>query len=439
MTKEKSKVSIFSRNYRALCDGWVHLRDSNFLVGENSTGKTSLLNAIKIHDSVEFSVQFEVDQIFPRMATASDFISRSRGGREVSLGFLKRVRGRPTISDAEDGIDTSKFGGDVPVARIVTFRAKKSDILPIRCTICIGEIAYSVERRGNSYFFRLDSRDSFYDEDSISELHFGKWRGWEKLDLDGEMFSFSDAYRFAIFERLRKANISDRKRMSVLQFVGSDRPLQTRSFGPIRSESPRFFYGQKKLFDAKGGHFPFILRSEADDVVSSIDKFGIESGLFDHVMVKSIRSENSGRPFSVKFVKGGAEYFIDELGYGVGQVLPIITDMIYMSGSECTYLIQQPEVHLHPKAQAAFGELVFRMEQQGISFIIETHSDFILDRYRRVKSKVSSGCSSQVVFFEKDAIHEIPILDDGQICSSAPDGYRSFFLAEELSKFEAML
>jgi predicted ATPase len=99
-------------------------------------------------------------------------------------------------------------------------------------------------------------------------------------------------------------------------------------------------------------------------------------------------------------------------------------------------------VHLHPKAQAMLGELFFHIslhEQKG--FIIETHSDFIVDRYRSVlrkhnkkfKTKLENG---QVLFFERtnegNVIHVLPIDAKGDYPENQPDTFRDFFIREEL-------
>ena len=46
------------------------------------------------------------------------------------------------------------------------------------------------------------------------------------------------------------------------------------------------------------------------------------------------------------------------------------------------FLLQQPEVHLHPQAQAALGTLFCQVAAGGRQLIIETHSDYIIDRVR---------------------------------------------------------
>ena len=83
---------------------------------------------------------------------------------------------------------------------------------------------------------------------------------------------------------------------------------------------------------------------------------------------------------------------IADVGYGVSQVLPILVDALDPEvvpgrsnvGEFPTYsFLQQPEVHLHPKAQAELSSLLARLASLGDhSFIVETHSDYMVDRAR---------------------------------------------------------
>lgn len=100
--------------------------------------------------------------------------------------------------------------------------------------------------------------------------------------------------------------------------------------------------------------------------------------------------------------------------------------------------VQQPEVHLHPRAQAAFGEFIHSAcSLFGIRFIVETHSDFVIDRYRvKTRDKPTDG-SQQVCFFENsrgiNRIANIPIGRDGMYQGKLPVSFRSFFVNESLN------
>lgn len=75
------------------------------------------------------------------------------------------------------------------------------------------------------------------------------------------------------------------------------------------------------------------------------------------------------------------------VGFGLTQVLPIIIAAL-SSGKGDIILVENPEVHLHPAAQALMGQFLADVAQAGAQVVIETHSDHVLNGIRRsVKAK----------------------------------------------------
>lgn len=73
---------------------------------------------------------------------------------------------------------------------------------------------------------------------------------------------------------------------------------------------------------------------------------------------------------------------IADIGFGMSQMLPIITQGIFLD-KEQTLLIEQPEIHLHPKMELQMADFLIRLAETGRNVIIETHSDYIKDRIIR--------------------------------------------------------
>ena len=70
-----------------------------------------------------------------------------------------------------------------------------------------------------------------------------------------------------------------------------------------------------------------------------------------------------------------------DVGYGVSQAIPVLTELLREDCSPIL-LLQQPEVHLHPSAQAALGSLFCNLAGPKRQLVVETHSDHLLDRVR---------------------------------------------------------
>ena len=79
---------------------------------------------------------------------------------------------------------------------------------------------------------------------------------------------------------------------------------------------------------------------------------------------------------------------ITDVGFGVSQVLPVIIQG-FLSQEKSLTLIEQPEIHLHPKMQADLADLFIDIvllknkQSENKYLIIETHSEYLLKRLRR--------------------------------------------------------
>jgi predicted ATPase len=92
-----------------------------------------------------------------------------------------------------------------------------------------------------------------------------------------------------------------------------------------------------------------------------------------------------------------------ETGFGLSYTLPVITAslMPVAAGRESLLLLENPEGHLHPRGQAAMGELLSLAASAGKQIICETHSDHIINSVRAaVKEKKVANKQVIILFFE---------------------------------------
>ena len=68
---------------------------------------------------------------------------------------------------------------------------------------------------------------------------------------------------------------------------------------------------------------------------------------------------------------------IADVGFGVSQTLPVVVALLAARPGQLVYL-EQPEIHLHPRAQVAFVALLRRAAERGVRVIVETHSSLLL-------------------------------------------------------------
>lgn len=94
---------------------------------------------------------------------------------------------------------------------------------------------------------------------------------------------------------------------------------------------------------------------------------------------------------------------LTHVGVGVSQVLPIVL-MFLLSHKDEILIFEQPELHLHPKVQSLLCDLFIAMSMSGLQCIIETHSEYIINRLRlRVAQETNQNIvqNSSVFFINK--------------------------------------
>jgi len=78
---------------------------------------------------------------------------------------------------------------------------------------------------------------------------------------------------------------------------------------------------------------------------------------------------------------------IADVGVGVSQALPVAVALVEAKPGQMVY-IEQPEIHLHPKAQKQMAQLLAGAAKRGVIVIAETHSTLLL---RGIQTLVASG------------------------------------------------
>ena len=105
-------------------------------------------------------------------------------------------------------------------------------------------------------------------------------------------------------------------------------------------------------------------------------------------------------------------------GFGITQILPLIVAAMSARKGDLL-LVENPEVHLHPAAQAAMGEFLAEVAAAGVQVVVETHSDHVLNGVRRaVKCERLPADEVALHFFRpRDEVRE----DGSQVESPAID------------------
>lgn len=152
----------------------------------------------------------------------------------------------------------------------------------------------------------------------------------------------------------------------------------------------------------------------------------VDLGIIADFSVKAVAKGRKEYEVLVKTQPASPEVKLTDVGFGVSQVLPALVQAFY-SPPNSTVWMEQPEIHLHPKAQSvladAFISAIHSYEEgarRGTQLVIETHSEHFLNRLQR---RVAEGVLQKeevAVYFVKSRrgrteLEALELNEDGEI------------------------
>ena len=437
---------ITLKNYRCFRDEQrARLAPLTLLVGENSTGKTSFLAMIKALSDIAYRFQNPDFKREPYDLGSYDEIAHHRndnGGSPDAFqsGFTVNAQGEM----------------ETPISFGFTFRKSGTTPVPVSRRISSGEMWFD-ETLGTNQSYNAtfgNSRGTWGMQ--VPKQFANVFLGALNLRFPIHFFWFDEDFHDRSggkfdFEPLAGSPSFSTKDRGIFEKLFASYLLlslrETFAGAPVRSKPRRTYDSSQPTPDSEGDYVPMYLadllsrdNQNWSGLKDRLERFGKESGLFDEISIRQL-GERGSDPFQVQIRKSGngfkgPHHNLIDVGYGVSQALPVITELL-RPDAPSLFLLQQPEVHLHPSAQAALGSLFCQIAGPERQIIVETHSDYLLDRIRmEVRDAGDSGIRPKdvaVLFFERNAldvqIHSLRIDKEGNI-ADAPNSYRQFFMQE---------
>lgn len=98
-----------------------------------------------------------------------------------------------------------------------------------------------------------------------------------------------------------------------------------------------------------------------------------------------------------------SEVTLADLGHGVADLFPLLVHCYYVPEGS-TLILEQPGVHLHPKAQADLADLLIEViTERNLQILVESHSEHLLTRLQlRIAEQKISSDQTALYFCEND-------------------------------------
>lgn len=398
-------TKLFINNYKGFDKTFIPIENVNFLVGDNSTGKSTVMDLLYLidHNHNPFIFKFNQDS---KMGNFFDMVNRYSDDKSYfSFACEKKI-------DDKRCFFKWKFTNDNGAASVVEYQCTANNKTIILCEKKKDTVELFTRATEEDFHLWVEHSTSDYFEDI------------DKKNEKGLLFELMVGDK-ALFPKV----------------LGQKDMLR---FSPVRAQAKPYYDSYERDFVPEGDHIAFFLKScfdkrngKTNSIIETLNQFGQESSLFEGVEVESYSGSGSSSPFSLDLKYSKVKINISNVGYGVSQVMPLIVEMLRRKKTQIA--IPQPEVHLHPKAQCAFGTLVFKnWRDNANSYLLETHSEYMINRFRyemHHAEKKPKG-EAQVLFFERteagNVITVMPIGKNGRFNCEIPDSYGDFFVDEEL-------
>lgn len=219
---------------------------------------------------------------------------------------------------------------------------------------------------------------------------------------------------------------------------------KTLYIGPLRNFPERYFMfsGVSAAYVGKSGKFvPDILVADKEllaKVNERLDSFDLGYEL----KLTSLSDQTTAVQdlFALRLYdkSTGIHVGTTDVGFGFSQVLPVIAQCLL--SKQNMILIEQPELHLHPRLQAELGDLFIdsALGSSKNTLVIETHSEHLILRLLRRIRETAEGNLDEgqipitpddlAVVYAKPTEHgtrlvHLGVTDDGDFADSWPDGF----------------
>ena len=404
------------RNFKSWLDtGDLRLRPITGLFGANSSGKTSLLQALLLlkqtSESSDRGLVFHFGD-HTMLVDLGDFRSVVYGHdigveMEVSLDWEigkpfkvidTKSRNKEILSDHRLGLSvvTNQHSGartPRPMVREMVYR--------------VGEARFGMRQREEKGKVEYD----LYSDGTEFQFIRSTGRAWP-LQKPVKSYGFPDQVR---------AYFQNAGFLADLELAFEERMRSVFYLGPLRAYPERQYTwaGAQPLDMGQAGEFAIdalLAARERGEKISrgkghrrlTLEQYVAHwlknLGLIHEFRVESVGEGSQIFQVKVRKTPRSEEVLITDVGFGVSQILPVLVLCFYVPEGS-TVILEQPEIHLHPAVQSGLADvLIDAWQKRRVQILLESHSEHLLRRLqRRIAEKTVSKDDIGLFFCGTDA------------------------------------
>jgi predicted ATPase len=363
------------------------------LFGTNSSGKTSLIQFLLLlkqtKDATDRALSLDLNGNLVQLGTVVDAIHQHDEEKNIkwSLGFLLDTEMSVSDPSQKKNSIVAK-GGALKVESEVKIQHKA----PTATTLSyeLGDMKFSLALKdGATPQFELKAERS---DGGKSDFNFirNTGRPW-KLPGPIKAYAFPDQARtyFQNAGFLAELETAYEAELDRVFYLGPLREFPKRDYLWARSRPTDVGQRGEKVIDA------ILAATDAGEMRNIKPKARLKPfqeiiahwlrtmGLIESFTVVEIAPGSNRWQARVRTRAGASEVLLTDVGFGVSQVLPVVTLLQYVPEGS-TVVLEQPEIHLHPLAQAGLADVIIQAAtHRKVQVILESHSEHLLLRLQR--------------------------------------------------------
>jgi len=379
-------------NFKCFQDLGIDLGKINILTGANSSGKSSLIySLLAMLQTKDFPFELSPNGDFINMGNFRNMVS----GYDIQqmIGFSFSLH---TLNNGEVKFKT--LWANNPLNGMPRCKRINYDS---------GADSFVIDINNNQYSFTNEQNETSVYE-SIAELKKGiaEWYGNVSFlhgdieDLKDNHFNYINSYR-----------------------INPER-------GYFRIPKAEFVKPNGRGFENVICEWSELKSKKMDELIHAMK----ELGLISDIKLKS--KEQGDFEVQVQTKTNGVQSSLIDVGFGVSKILPVIVADLQLD-NDSIFVVSEPEIDLHPTIQANFADYMTKqVKTNNKQYIIETHSEYLLNRIRLLIAKGELKESDVKVYFfdndgQKTETYTLQFKKNGEI-QGAPENFFNTYMIDTM-------
>ena len=350
------------KNFKAFPELDIELAPITLLLGPNNSGKSSIMSGLKIMNQTLNSIDENVSMLLKGkngdFGTYKDVVHGNKSNKHMELSVTVD---RPALRRPESSL-TVKYKYRTKIQKIIAkeiiVRSRNSSLTT---TYSDDSEKYLLDKIGAKC---VPTNIKAAVSKSLEVDHFiprFRYRVFPS-SRSSQAASFIEDLDDKKLNGLTRGSIDLRRVMSNIEYVGAMRLPPERTF---------MYTGEKRKSVGSNGEYSVNILAmdtlrkgkKTKNIKNKVESWLIEADIASEISINKI----SDRHFELKIRNkhsGELENYAD-VGYGNSQILPVLVAGYNLDGGS-TLLIEEPEIHLHPKAQFCIGDYLLDLKDNGV-------------------------------------------------------------------------